>query len=62
MKSNILKQGYEALIKINKAITPQERLTAFYQHSRLMNQLARAGEKARKKPAQIPHASTPSHL
>ena len=62
MKSNILKANHKALIKANKAMTPQERLMAFYRHSRLLSKLARAGQKLRKRPAKVSHAVLPPHF
>jgi|GEM_PF-5860389 len=50
--STIITKDYEALIKLCKKMKPQERLVAFYNHSRLLNQVQEAGRKFRAKTSQ----------
>ena len=42
MKSAILEQDHEALIKLNRSLSPEERLLAFFHHSQLLCQLSLA--------------------
>jgi|GEM_PF-2056530 len=49
MTSDILKKDHEALIRLHKAMTPEQRLVAFLNHSRLIHQLYRAGNALRKR-------------
>ena len=44
--SKIIEDDHAALVKAHKAMTPQERLMAFYHHSRLITTLATTGKKA----------------
>ena len=47
MKSRVLTKDQQDLIKLSKAMTPQERLIAFLNHSRLVHKFYRAGEQRR---------------
>ena len=49
MKSNILQQDHQELVKINQKLSPQERLVAFYHHSRLLCQLSLLRKKVESK-------------
>ncbi len=40
MKSKILEQGRNELIKLNRQLSGEERLMAFYRHSQLLTQLS----------------------
>lgn len=40
MKSTILQQDHHDLIKLNRQLSPEERLMAFYHHSQLLCQLS----------------------
>lgn len=40
MKSPILQQDHDDLIKLNQSLSPEERLVAFFHHSRLLSQLS----------------------
>ncbi len=40
MNSRILQQDHQDLIRLNRSLSPQERLKAFYEHSRLLGQLS----------------------
>ena len=51
MKSRILEQDHEDLLKINRALSPEERIKAFYHHSQLLTYLFLAGKE--KKPKDI---------
>ena len=42
MNSPILKQDHDALIKLNRSLSPEERLMAFFNHSQLLTQLSLA--------------------
>ena len=42
MNSLILKQDHDALIKLNRSLSPEERLLAFFHHSYLLTQLSLA--------------------
>jgi hypothetical protein len=50
MKSHVLTKDQQDLIKLSKAMTPQERLIAFLNHSRLGHRLYREGKQHRLKP------------
>jgi len=54
MKSNAITQDREALLRLSKAMTPKERLVAFFKHSRLVCRLSLAGKLRRK--AVLPRA------
>jgi len=58
MYSKLIKQDQQALLEINKAMSPQERLMAFYYHSRLMSKLALSVPK-RRKSAKTSHRAHP---
>jgi hypothetical protein len=47
MKSKLMQQDHDALIKMHKSMTPEERLMAFYHHSRLMMHVHEAGKELR---------------
>ena len=49
MKSALRQKDHEDLIRIHKKMTPEERLIAFYNHSRLMAQIYQAGIQSRLK-------------
>ena len=49
MKSRVLTKGQQDLIKLSKAMTPQQRLVAFLNHSRLVYRLYQAGKRHRLK-------------
>jgi hypothetical protein len=40
MKSKILEQDHNELIKLNRQLSGEERLMAFYRHSQLLTQLS----------------------
>ena len=40
MKSTIIQKDHEDLIKLNRSLSPEERLMAFYRHSQLLIQLS----------------------
>ena len=40
MKSKIIEQDHDDLIELNRALSPEERIEAFYQHSQLLVQLS----------------------
>ncbi len=46
MISNVLKKNREAMIKMYQKMTPEQRLVAFLNHSRLVHKLYQAGQKA----------------
>ncbi len=46
-KSEILQQDYDGLVLLSKRMTPEERLVAFFHHSRLIHQLYQAGARYR---------------
>ncbi len=48
MKSAILQQDRDDLIKLNRSLSPEERLVAFYHHSQLLIQLSLVGKAKRK--------------
>lgn len=48
MKSSILQEDHNDLIRLNRALSPEERLVAFYHHSYFLKQLSlvrKAGKK-----------------
>ena len=49
MKSRILEQDRDDLVRLNRALSPQERLEAFYHHSQLLNQLSLIRKTGKKK-------------
>ena len=51
MLSDILKKDRAALIRLSKAMKPEERLVAFLNHSRLIHQIHQAGKAFRNRPA-----------
>ena len=62
MKSKILAEDHQDLIKLSQAMTPEERLLAFYNHSRLVHQLYQAGEAMRSRSSRVKiDQSSPSH-
>lgn len=40
MISKILQQDHNDLIRLNQSLSPEERLVAFYHHSKLLSQLS----------------------
>ena len=52
MNSRILQQDRKDLIQLNRALSPQERLEAFYHHSSLLSQLSLARKAGQKKDAE----------
>jgi len=48
MESLILQQDRRDLIKINKSLSPEQRLEAFFHHSQLVIQLSLANETNKK--------------
>lgn len=42
-KSEVLHKDHEEMIALYKRMKPEEKLTAFFHHSQLMNQLYQAG-------------------
>jgi len=44
MESNVLKKDHQALIDLSRAMSPEERLEAFYQHSHLLVQIQESGK------------------
>ena len=49
MKSAILEQDHQDLVKLNRSLSPEERLLAFYHHSYLLIHLYLAGKKNKQK-------------
>ncbi|GEM_PF-6170406 len=49
MKSRILEQDRNDLIALNRILSPQERLEAFYHHSQLLSQLSLVRKASKKK-------------
>ena len=47
MISNVLKEDHAALLKLCKAMKPEQRLVAFLNHSRLIHRLYQAGKASR---------------
>jgi hypothetical protein len=47
MESKLATQARRALLAANQRLTPEERLSAFLAHSRLMLELHRAGQRLR---------------
>jgi len=47
MKSKILQDDNKDMIRLYKRMKPEERLMAFFNHSRLVNEIYQAGVKAR---------------
>jgi hypothetical protein len=45
MISAIMKKDHQGLMMLNKAMKPEERLLAFFNHSRLIHRLYQAGKK-----------------
>lgn len=62
IKSKILKKDQDALIKLSKAMTPEERLMAFYHHSQLLHRLAQSNKKRKvlAKNSRASHLNRPS--
>ena len=50
MKSSIIEKDHQALTKLCQAMTPEERLIAFLNHSRLIQRLYHTGKKQRRSP------------
>ena len=46
-KSDILQKDRDSLVLLSKRMTPEERLVAFFHHSRLVHQLYQAGVRYR---------------
>ena len=49
MKSKILEQDHNELIKLNRQLSGEEKLMAFYRHSQLLTQLSLCHKSDRKK-------------
>lgn len=49
MKSKVLQQDHEDIIALHRAMKPEERLIAFFNHSKLIQQLHQSGINYRKK-------------
>jgi hypothetical protein len=49
MESKILQQDRNDLIQLNRTLSPEQRLEAFYQHSQLLSQLSLVGKTGKKK-------------
>ena len=47
MKSKIIQQDHDHLVELNKQMKPEERLLAFYEHSKLMSEMFEEGIKFR---------------
>ena len=47
MKSDVLKKDYAALVGLSKKMKPEERLVAFFNHSRLIHRLYISGKALR---------------
>ena len=43
MESKVLQQDHQDLVTLCKGMTPEERLVAFFNHSRLVNEVYQAG-------------------
>jgi len=48
MKSKVLEQDHNDLIQLNRSLSPEERLEAFYYHSLLLNQFVLTRKTAHK--------------
>ena len=59
MDSRILQQDRKDLIQLNRALSPQERLEAFYHHSRLLSQLSLARGAGKKNDAKSSFSNPP---
>ena len=57
MKSKLLQLDREELVDLCRKMTPTERLLACYNHSKLVNQIYRAGVQARRKLSTTPKSS-----
>ena len=44
VKSKLIEKSREALIELNRSLSPEERMEAFYNHSQLLAQLFAAGK------------------
>ncbi len=51
MESKILQKNHEELVEICRAMSPEDRLLAFLNHSELVHQIYEAGVKYRKTPS-----------
>jgi hypothetical protein len=49
MKSKVLKSDQQSLLELSRAMTPQMRLEAFYQHSQSLSKISEAGKTYRRK-------------
>jgi hypothetical protein len=47
MKSAVLQHDREEILALSRRLTPEERLVAYYHHSRLIAQMYQAGVRAR---------------
>jgi hypothetical protein len=47
--SKLIKKNYEESLDLARKMKPKERLLAFYQHSRLLTQIAESGKEHRRK-------------
>jgi len=60
MKSNILTRDYQALIGLYRKMSPEKRLVAFFNHSRLIHKLYQAGKAFRSRPSRTKTTKSPS--
>jgi len=56
MESLILQQDRKDLIRINKSLTPEQRLVAFFHHSQLLIQLSLSNKMNKKQDTKNPSA------
>ena len=54
MVSGALRKDHSALVELYKAMKPEERLIAFFNHSRLIHEVYQAGRSLRRRPATSP--------
>jgi len=57
MESNVLKKDHQALIDLSRAMSPEERLEAFYQHSQLLVQIQESGKVSSKRASPKNHST-----
>jgi hypothetical protein len=50
MLSGTLRKDHAALVELYKAMKPEERLIAFFNHSRLIHKVYQAGRSLRRRP------------
>ena len=61
MKSKIIQQDHDDLVRLSKSMTPQERLVAFFNHLRLMAEVHQKGLDSRKHPSLKSSRKQPRH-